>query len=75
MTHNQTVIFTNANTGKNVRQLTPHAVAASRAKHSAATMMVVGYPNVGKSSVINAIARRSGISGMQSSLLHVVDYM
>lgn len=51
-----TVLFTSASQMKNVSQVIAAAKDVAQ-QHSRVAMMVLGFPNVGKSSLINALAR------------------
>ncbi|RIA85692.1 P-loop containing nucleoside triphosphate hydrolase protein [Glomus cerebriforme] len=60
---NQHVIFTNANMDKNVKEIINFAADKHRqnpSKYPFVSVMVVGMPNVGKSSLINSM-RRIGV--------------
>lgn len=63
------VIFTNSLTGKGVEKIVPAAKAAiadriardrERGRNRTIKLMIVGTPNVGKSSIINRLAGRAG---------------
>eukprot|EP00698_Gefionella_okellyi_P008978 TRINITY_DN2253_c0_g1_i2.p1 TRINITY_DN2253_c0_g1~~TRINITY_DN2253_c0_g1_i2.p1 ORF type:complete len:300 (+),score=21.34 TRINITY_DN2253_c0_g1_i2:17-916(+) len=57
---NTPTLFTCATRGGSLDQIVPHAIKSTRRAHHSVHMMVIGYPNVGKSSIINGLARRGG---------------
>ncbi|RKP08173.1 P-loop containing nucleoside triphosphate hydrolase protein [Thamnocephalis sphaerospora] len=77
----QSVVFTDANNNTNVDVVLQHAADAARQsaqRLARTTVMVVGMPNVGKSSIINALRRqglgrgKAAVTGAQPGVTRTV---